>query len=183
MKREELTTQKRCPERRIRRQAQVLAAWQKHRTVAGVARELCVSWDTARLWLEAISVRPNHTGRRKRLALRKQRVKQHIWRNASWMAAAYAHLGTADRVAELAGCSRNTVSMWLVRHGVEVRKQVSRGEAHYAAKLTEDDVREIRRRYALDRTIACRERLAAEKGVSVPTVCKVVYRQSWKHVT
>lgn len=164
----------------IQRQMQVFAAWYRHRTAAGVARELDVSWDTARLWLDALGLRRNHTGRKQRLVARRR--ERRIWQNASWMRTAYAHLGTVERVAERAGCCKGTASMWLARHGVEVCKRVMRGGAHYAAKLTEDQVREIRRRYEADKTRACRERLATEMEVSVPTICKVVFRQSWKHV-
>ena len=158
------------------------AAWEKHHTVSGVARELGVTWDTARLWLHASGARANHTGRRRKLALRRLRRQREVWHDARWMAAAYASLGTVGAVADRAGCSKVTASAWLRRHGIEVHQLVHRGADHYAAKLTEEDVREMRSQYKMDRTLACRERLAAEHGVSVAAVSKAVFRQSWKHV-
>lgn len=54
------------------------------------------------------------------------------------------------------------------------------GEDHPNAKLTEEAVREIRRRYA--RGEASLRKLASLYGVSYHTVHSVVYRRSWKHV-
>lgn len=60
-------------------------------------------------------------------------------------------------------------------------KRVSpRGSAHYLAKLTEDDVREIRR---LDATgNFSYPELALRFGVNKQGICKIVLRQTWKHV-
>lgn len=55
------------------------------------------------------------------------------------------------------------------------------GEAHYKAKLTEQDVIEIRRRWEKG-GVLLRE-LAAEYGMSTGGIDAVVKRRSWKHVT
>ena len=56
----------------------------------------------------------------------------------------------------------------------------ARGITHGMAKLTEDNVREIRRLYATG-NFTQRE-LARQFGVGVPTICMIVLRQTWKHV-
>ena len=55
-----------------------------------------------------------------------------------------------------------------------------RGSAHYCAKLTEDDVREIRRLYATGKF--SHQKLALRFGVNKHTISKMVRRQAWKHV-
>jgi predicted DNA-binding ArsR family transcriptional regulator len=56
----------------------------------------------------------------------------------------------------------------------------ARGSRHGAAKLTERDVREIRRRYAKGReTFAA---LADAFNVSPQTIGGIVHRRSWQHV-
>ncbi len=56
----------------------------------------------------------------------------------------------------------------------------ARGSRHGAAKLTERDVREIRRRYGKGReTFAA---LADAFGVSPQTIGLVVHRLTWTHV-
>lgn len=49
------------------------------------------------------------------------------------------------------------------------------------AKLTEDDVREIRADYAAGRW--CIKDLADIYGVTQPTMSAVVHRRTWRHVT
>ncbi|ULP48612.1 hypothetical protein [Mycolicibacter virginiensis] len=49
------------------------------------------------------------------------------------------------------------------------------------AKLTEDDVREIRADYAAERW--CIKDLADIYGVTQPTMSAVVHRRTWRHVT
>lgn len=49
------------------------------------------------------------------------------------------------------------------------------------AKLTEDDVREIRADYAAGRW--CIKDLADIYGVAQPTMSAVVHRRTWRHVT
>lgn len=56
----------------------------------------------------------------------------------------------------------------------------ARGQSHTQAKLTEEAVGEIRRRYSGG--VLMRD-LATEYGVKLTTVHAVVRRRSWKHVT
>lgn len=59
------------------------------------------------------------------------------------------------------------------------RGRKARGEAHPQAKLTDDIVREIRRRYgAGEKQIP----LATEYGVAQGIISQVVRRESWSHV-
>jgi hypothetical protein len=60
------------------------------------------------------------------------------------------------------------------------RGNPTHGEAHHNAKLTEDQVREIRRRAANDHTSAYR--LARDFGVSEVTAARIVQRKTWRHV-
>ena len=56
----------------------------------------------------------------------------------------------------------------------------ARGSRHGAAKLTEDAVREIRRRFfEKGHTF---ESLAAEFGVSPQTIGLAIHRKTWAHV-
>jgi IS30 family transposase len=54
-----------------------------------------------------------------------------------------------------------------------------RGESHGSAKLTEAQVRQIRR---LHREGAAVKRIAEAFGVSTVTVQSIIQRKSWKHV-
>lgn len=56
----------------------------------------------------------------------------------------------------------------------------SRGEKRWCAKLTEDDVRAIRARYAAGKVSICK--LADEYGASLSAVQLVVHHKTWKHV-
>lgn len=64
----------------------------------------------------------------------------------------------------------------------------ARGESHYAAKLTEDDVRALRaivaeRRQLLDRLAAISNKALAEKfDVKESCIERVIYGQTWTHV-
>jgi hypothetical protein len=58
-------------------------------------------------------------------------------------------------------------------------EKVRRGEASRNAKLTEDEIRQIRALYAAGST---QVGLAAQFGVSQATVSRVVLRQGWAHV-
>lgn len=66
-----------------------------------------------------------------------------------------------------------------VQDAVE-RKRNSRGERVPTHKLTEDDVRDIRRRY---RAGELKAQLARDFGVWQKTIDNVVSGRSWKHVT
>jgi hypothetical protein len=57
-------------------------------------------------------------------------------------------------------------------------RNVMRGEAHPFAKLTESDVREIRRRYSVGNVT--QEALAIEFGVR--SVWHILKGKSWEHV-
>jgi hypothetical protein len=66
----------------------------------------------------------------------------------------------------------------------------SRGASHHSAKLTEADVREIRRLYRSTAHLRHRDparwsypRLAAKFGVHVNTVKRAGRRATWRHVT
>lgn len=54
------------------------------------------------------------------------------------------------------------------------------GEKHYLAKVTEDDVREIRRLKA--ETNMSFKAIAAQFGLTPMGAAAIVYRWSWKHV-
>lgn len=58
--------------------------------------------------------------------------------------------------------------------------RVLRGESHGSAKLTADDVRDIRRRYAAGGVTY--RALAAEYAVVVATITHILRRKTWKHV-
>ena len=55
-----------------------------------------------------------------------------------------------------------------------------KGERHHRAKLTEADVRDIRRRYAAGGVTL--DELAAEFGVGMANIYMITSRRSWKHV-
>jgi hypothetical protein len=59
-------------------------------------------------------------------------------------------------------------------------KRVPRGENHYATRLTDSDVRQIRRRYAAGQI--SQRALAAEYQVSQRTIGAIALRQTWTHV-
>lgn len=61
------------------------------------------------------------------------------------------------------------------------RNRGKKGSASHHAKLTEDDVRSIRIRHASGS--GSYRTLAAEYGVSVPTIAAIVQRRTWSHVT
>jgi hypothetical protein len=68
------------------------------------------------------------------------------------------------------------------RHPLRINKEPrSPGEKNGRAILTEEKVREMRRRY--DAEQATQSELVAEYGVSQSVVSKVVTRTSWKHIT
>jgi hypothetical protein len=57
---------------------------------------------------------------------------------------------------------------------------VFKGTNNPRAKLTEDDVREIRRTFAAGELSS--PKLAAKYGVSKPVILSVVHRKTWAHV-
>jgi hypothetical protein len=79
----------------------------------------------------------------------------------------------------------------LIRAGVAHRVTIQRygkdhpnsrftGERNSQAKLTEDDVREIRKRYVY--RVVTLQSLAAEFNVSFYTINQIVRRKAWKHI-
>jgi hypothetical protein len=59
-------------------------------------------------------------------------------------------------------------------------ERTARGGAHGCVVLTEDMVREIRRRYSIDDI--SQDALSIEFGVSQMTVSLIVRRESWRHI-
>jgi hypothetical protein len=55
-----------------------------------------------------------------------------------------------------------------------------KGESHYGAKLTEENVREIRRLYATGNFTQAE--LGLQFGVSKAAICDIVRRKTWKHI-
>lgn len=67
------------------------------------------------------------------------------------------------------------------RHGARTHpEQLTRGASHHSAKMTEDQVREIRRRAAAGESI---NRLAREYGLTWKNLKRISIGESWKHVT
>lgn len=164
------------PEERNR----IHSIWKEHKSVTDVAKKLSVTWDTARRWLDALGYRKDPTNRQRKL---NGRTERKPWRNPNVLRRLYVEREfTVKKTAKLTGCHPSTIARWLRKYGVSIRKVVIKGSDIYCAKLTEADVVEMRNRYAANRTLACREELAVEKGVAISTVNKVVFRQSWKHV-
>ena len=64
---------------------------------------------------------------------------------------------------------------------VRNRKANPRGEQHYRCKLTDDYVREIRRRYESGGVF--QRELAVEFGVTCRTVGRIVNGEQWNHVS
>lgn len=58
--------------------------------------------------------------------------------------------------------------------------RISRGDAHYAAKLRSSDILSIRSRYSVGRITMMS--LALEFGVSSQTIGKIINRRIWKHI-
>jgi hypothetical protein len=58
--------------------------------------------------------------------------------------------------------------------------KMSHGSAHYKAKLTEGDVRAMRREYAAGATLGD---LSSKYGVQKPAIHRIVNRTAWKRVT
>ena len=83
-----------------------------------------------------------------------------------------------NRIENLAWGTRSDNAFDAIRNG---KWHHAKGVSHGSAKLTEDRVREIRRLYATG-NFTQRE-LARQFGVSTQTICMIVLRQTWKHIT
>lgn len=71
-------------------------------------------------------------------------------------------------------------SGWSVESLAEARKLLPRGEAHHMARLTADQVREIRSRHAAGEMGYAR--LAKEYNVAMATVRNIAKRRIWSHI-
>lgn len=60
------------------------------------------------------------------------------------------------------------------------RERSARGDEHYQAKLTAETVQEIRRRFKAGER---NSDLAKEFGVTRATICDLIYRRTWDHIT
>lgn len=77
-------------------------------------------------------------------------------------------------------------------HIEQSKLQIPRGESHYNSKITEQDVRDIRRKYSQfnyrlaingQRRACTLHSLAAEYGVHFTTIHAIIHRKSWAHIT
>lgn len=59
------------------------------------------------------------------------------------------------------------------------KKKFSNGEKHYAAKITEENVKQIRLRRSMGEKI---KNIANDFGISISSVCDLDKRRTWKHV-
>lgn len=82
---------------------------------------------------------------------------------------------TDNRLLNLEWCNRSRNMQHAYDIGI-----LKPGEARWNAKLTEDSVRELRRRYANKE--ASQAALAREYGVHVMVVNAAINRRTWKHV-
>ena len=84
---------------------------------------------------------------------------------------------TDNRTENLAWGTRSDNMLDAIRNGKWCAKK---GVAHGSAKLTEDQVREIRRLYATGKFT--QQELALQFGVAQSVISGIVLRQTWKHV-
>ena len=68
------------------------------------------------------------------------------------------------------------------QHAVDTGLSPNKGESCHTAKLTEDDVRFIRKHYNPDTTDFNQKTLAEKFGVEKCTISQIVHRKTWKHV-
>lgn len=67
------------------------------------------------------------------------------------------------------------------RHGSRTQpERVCRGERNPSSRLTEDQVREIRRRYSTG--LIWQKTLALQFGVTTSNIKKIIARTAWKHI-
>jgi len=60
------------------------------------------------------------------------------------------------------------------------KEYMPKGEGHHKHKLLESDVVEIRKEYATDSVT--KKELATRFGVTIPAICAVIARRTWKNV-
>jgi hypothetical protein len=79
----------------------------------------------------------------------------------------------------------NPAHLWLGSQADNMRDMVEKGRSAYGernakAKLTDDQVRAIRRRY-IPRVVSQRQ-LATEYDVSTHLINRIVYGKAWRHL-
>ena len=84
---------------------------------------------------------------------------------------------TDNRIENLGWGTRSDNAFDAIRNG---KWHHAKGESHCCAKLTEDDVREIRRLYATGNYTL--KELALRFGITFSTVSRIVLEKIWKHV-
>lgn len=77
-------------------------------------------------------------------------------------------------------CRWATISDQVRNRRPQAWASMAHGASHYRAKLTEDDVRAMRREYAVGATLG---ELSSKYGIQKPAIHRIVNRQAWKHVT
>ena len=86
---------------------------------------------------------------------------------------------TDNRLANLEWATAGENRSHAIRTGLQRKPPKICGEKHHLAKLTQNQVLEIRRRYDSGER-ACH--IAAEFGVSDVAICCVGLRKTWKHI-
>lgn len=77
-------------------------------------------------------------------------------------------------------CRWATISDQVKNRRPQAWASMAKGAAHHRAKLTEDDVRAMRRQYAAGVTLG---ELRDKYGIQKPAIHRIVNRTAWKHVT
>lgn len=81
-----------------------------------------------------------------------------------------------NRVENLEWCTKSENS----KHSFAIGTQCNKGEHHSRAKITDDIVREIRRKH-IPKTYGC-HKLAKEFGMSKTNILDILKRKTWSHV-
>lgn len=69
---------------------------------------------------------------------------------------------------------------WATRAQQYANRRTPRGEQHWAARITEDDVREVRRLSAAGRR---QSDIVRATGISFTVVHNIIKRRAWRHVS
>jgi len=92
-----------------------------------------------------------------------------------------SHLFLGTRAENIADCKAKGRQAQSARHSSRTHpERVVRGESHWASKLTETDVREMRNLYLTSHVTM--SMLARQYGISRSTVADVIHRRCWKQV-
>lgn len=84
-----------------------------------------------------------------------------------------------NRATNLRWATRSENMQDAIRHGTYRCPERPKGSDHHKAKLTEDDVREIRRRVSAG---ASGRQIARELSMSQASISGIVTRRSWRHI-